>query len=102
LEECVGSCALVRLENGVRHILTSRHVVFDPDEGGILIECISFYVGLQTYNYRMCDVKYHGSSDDERDLAFFEIIGEVPTVGGFCLSLTNIYQGQSIAIFGYR
>jgi hypothetical protein len=63
---------------------------------------IKFKVGLQTYSLRTNNVTYHGSSDAERDLAFFKVIGNLPHEGGFHLSLsTNVYQGQSIGIFGF-
>jgi hypothetical protein len=102
VEDCVGSCALVRLENNVKYIITSRHVVFDEDEDCIFINSISFKVGSQTYSNIIGNVKYHGSSDSERDLAFFQVIGNLPHKGGFHLSLsTNVYQGQSIGIFGF-
>jgi hypothetical protein len=47
-------------------------------------------------------VTYHGSSDAERDLAFFKVIGNLLHAGGFPLSSsTRVYQGHSIAIFGF-
>ena len=101
-EICVGSCALVRLVNNTMYILTCRHVVFDEDEGGIPTYHLSFWFGLEMYSTERGNVRYHGSSDEERDLSFFQVIGVLPVDGGFGLSLNiDVYQGQSIIIAGF-
>ena len=106
--DCVGSCASVllclspALGTTAMYILTCRHVVFDEDEGGILMYDLAFNFTGRTYSEACGNLEYVGSSDPEHDLSFFKVIGEDYPLHGFSiLDGLDVYQGQSIVVAGF-
>ena len=105
---CVGSCASVllctnpALGTTAMYILTCRHVVFNEDEGGILMYDLAFNFAGRTYSAACGNLEYVGSSDPKNDLSFFKVIGEKSSLHGFSiLDGLDVYQGQSIVVAGF-
>ena len=80
--------------------MTSCHVVFDRDEGGIF-SSISCYFEERIISLREKTLKYLGSSNTEIDLAFF-LVESGEFVKGFILETNrDIYHGQVIIVAGF-
>ena len=80
--------------------MTSRHVVFDQDEGGIF-SSISCHFQERIISLEEETLEYLGSSNCEIDMAFF-LVKSGEFVVGFILEINrDIYHGQDIIVAGF-